>query len=74
VDIAMDFEIAEASPLETPDLVSIHCAAWKNNDIWKPLMLNASSSDEHDWLVRGFGQRNSLPDRKVYKITDHATG
>jgi hypothetical protein len=76
VDIAMElenFEITEASLLGTPDLVSIHCAAWKNNDIWRPLMLDAASSDEHDWFVRAWRQRNSLPDRKVYKITDRAT-
>ncbi|KAF8862527.1 hypothetical protein BDZ45DRAFT_723068 [Acephala macrosclerotiorum] len=36
-------------------------------------MLDVASSNERDWLVRGFGQRNSLPDRKVYKITDCAT-
>jgi hypothetical protein len=49
VDIAMEFEIfeiAEACVLDTQDLVSIHCAAWKNNDIWKPLMLDAATSDE----------------------------
>lgn len=69
----MELEITEASLLDTPDLVSIHCAAWKNNDIWRSLMLDVASSDEHDWLVRGFAQRNNLPDRKVYKITDHAT-
>jgi len=67
------FEITEASLLDTPVLVSIHCAAWKNNDIWRPLMLDVTSSDEHDWLVRAWRQRNSLPDRKVYKITDRAT-
>jgi hypothetical protein len=74
MDTAMEFELAEASLLDTPDVVSIHCAAWKNDEIWRPLMLDATSSDEYDWLVRGFGQRNSLPDRKVYKITDRATG
>lgn len=69
----MEFEIAEASLNEASDLVSIHCAAWKNDDIWRPLMLDVTSSDEHDWLVKGFEQRNSLPDRKIYKIIDCAT-
>jgi hypothetical protein len=76
VDIAMElenFEIAEASLLDTPDLVSICYAAWKNNDIRRPLMLDAASSDEHDWFVRAWRHRNSLLDRKVYKITDLAT-
>jgi len=36
-------------------------------------MANVASLDEHEWLVREFGHRNSLPDRKVYKITDRAT-
>jgi hypothetical protein len=67
-----NFEIAEASLLDIPDLVSIHCAAWKNNNIWRPLVLDAAASDEQDWLVRAWRQRNSLPDRNVYKITDRA--
>jgi hypothetical protein len=74
MDTAMEFELTEASLLDTPDLVRFHCLAWKNDNIWRPLMRDATSSDEHAWLERGFGKRNSLPDRKVYKITDRATG
>ena len=71
---AIQFDLIDASLLDTPEIVHVHCQAWSHDEIWRPLMGSAELSEEHAWLVQGFGLRNSLPDRKVYKIVERVAG
>jgi hypothetical protein len=74
MNLAINYELLEGSVLDTAEMVDVHCTAWINDDIWKPLMNGVPMEAQQAWLAKGFAKRNGMPDRKIFKVVERATG
>src|SRR6266498_261539 len=70
----MAFELSQAVPADVDDMMYIVSAGWKDDGIWKYMMLDVTPEDEHAYLIEFFGYWFKLPNRVFYKITEVATG
>ncbi|KUJ21521.1 uncharacterized protein LY89DRAFT_777949 [Mollisia scopiformis] len=70
----MAFAIHEASVDDAEDLARIYVACHIDDDVWKILTANVKHQDHVEWVANNSRAQYHLPERKVYKVIDTATG